>query len=240
MNVLLDTHTFLWWDEAELPAKVVRRIRAAGQVWVSSASAWEVAIKASLGKISAKGSFSDAVSDYGFEELPIRFAHAELVRGLPHLHRDPFDRILVAQAIVEGLTIVSRDALVSAYPVPTVWDLLPTPTPPTQTPTPTRTTTHHPIARDRTDHGHPGSSRENRASIALAWPLHCRKVDALPWTRSNRGDRLAGRRRCCDRNRMRQQRCRGARRGDGRKRRKRGRWRIEQRSGRKHRGQRRE
>ncbi len=122
MRLLLDTHTFLWWDDGTLPAKVVRRIRAADEVHVSAASAWEVAIKAGLGKITVKGSFADAVKDYGFDELPVGFAHAELVRTLPPLHRDPFDRILVAQAIVEGLTLVTRDALVTAYAVPTVWE----------------------------------------------------------------------------------------------------------------------
>jgi PIN domain nuclease of toxin-antitoxin system len=100
---------------------VSRRIRSAEAVLVSAASAWEIAIKAGLGKIEVNASFAEAVADYGFGELPIRFAHAELVRSLPALHRDPFDRMLVAQAIVEGLTIVTRDALVAAYSVPTVW-----------------------------------------------------------------------------------------------------------------------
>ena len=122
MRLLLDTHAFLWWDEGTLPAKVVRRIRAADEVLVSAASAWEVAIKAGLGKIAVNGPFAEAVADYGFHELPVGFAHAELVRTLPLIHRDPFDRILVAQAIVEGLTIVTRDALVTAYAVPSVWE----------------------------------------------------------------------------------------------------------------------
>lgn len=121
MRLLLDTHAFLWWDEAVLPAKVVRRIRAAEAVHLSAASAWEVAIKAGLGKIAVRGSFADAALDYGFDELPIRFAHAELVRTLPPLHKDPFDRILVAQAIVEGLTIVTQDPLIAAYAVPVTW-----------------------------------------------------------------------------------------------------------------------
>jgi PIN domain nuclease of toxin-antitoxin system len=118
---LLDTHTFLWWDEGVLPAPVSRRIRSADTVLVSAASAWEIAIKAGLGKIVVNASFAEAVADYGFGELPVRFVHAEFVRTLPPLHRDPFDRILVAQAIVEGLTIVTRDGLVTAYAVPSVW-----------------------------------------------------------------------------------------------------------------------
>jgi PIN domain nuclease of toxin-antitoxin system len=105
-----------------LPAKVTRRIRSADTVFVSAASAWEIAIKARLGKIVVRASFAEAVADYGFAELPIRFAHAELVHALPPLHRDPFDRILVAQAIAEGLTIVTRDTLVTAYAVPTAWE----------------------------------------------------------------------------------------------------------------------
>jgi PIN domain nuclease of toxin-antitoxin system len=113
---------FLWWDEGALPAKVSRRIRSAEGVLVSAASAWEIAIKAALGKIVVHGSFTEAVADYGFTELPIHFAHAELVRTLPALHRDPFDRILVAQAIVEGLTIVTHDAQVAAYAVPSVFE----------------------------------------------------------------------------------------------------------------------
>lgn len=118
---MLDTHTFLRWDDGALPARVTRRIRAAETVFVSAASAWEIAIKAGLGKIQVNASFAEAALDYGFGELPVRFAHAEFVRTLPPLHRDPFDRILVAQAIVEGLTIVTRDELVTAYAVPSVW-----------------------------------------------------------------------------------------------------------------------
>ena len=121
MRLLLDTHAFLFWDEGTLPAKVVRRIRGADTILLSAASAWEVAIKAGLGKITVRGSFVDAARDYGFDELPVGFAHAELVRSLPPLHKDPFDRILVAQAIVEGLTILTRDPLIAAYSVPVVW-----------------------------------------------------------------------------------------------------------------------
>lgn len=114
MRLLLDTHALLWWDEGTLPTKVVRRIRAA--------SAWEVAIKAGLSKITVKGSFPEAVAHYAFRELPVGFAHAGLVRALLLIQRDPFDRILLAQAIVEVLTLVTRDELVTAYAVPSVWE----------------------------------------------------------------------------------------------------------------------
>jgi PIN domain nuclease of toxin-antitoxin system len=122
LRLLLDTHTFLCWDEGKLPARVIRRIRAGEQVLFSSASAWEIAIKAGLGKIAVTASVTDALADYGFEELPVRCAHAELVRALPPLHRDPFDRMLVAQAICEGLTIVTKDSQVRAYAVAALWD----------------------------------------------------------------------------------------------------------------------
>lgn len=122
MNVLLDTQTFLWWDEDELPARVVARIRAANNVFVSAASAWEIAIKATLGKIVVRSTLAEAIADYGFEELPVRMSHAEEVGALPAHHRDPFDRMLVAQARVEGLAIITRDPLIAAYDVRVVWD----------------------------------------------------------------------------------------------------------------------
>lgn len=121
MNLLLDTHTFLWWDSGTLARSVVKRIQAAGDVYVSAASAWEIAIKASLGKIEARASIAEASRDYGFLPLPISLEHAEGVRGLPRHHRDPFDRILVAQAIAEGLALVSKDPWLGRYDVELVW-----------------------------------------------------------------------------------------------------------------------
>src|SRR5688500_1887402 len=108
MDVLLDTHTFLWWDSGKLPRAVVRRVQGAGEVYVSAASAWEVAIKAALGKIDVRGTFAQAVADYGFTPLPISLEHGDSVRLLPAHHRDPFDRMLVAQARIEGLALVTR------------------------------------------------------------------------------------------------------------------------------------
>ncbi len=122
MRLLLDTHAFVWWDDGKLPRAVVRRIQRAEDVLVSAASAWEIAIKASIGKITARASVAEALEDYAFRELPIQAAHADAVRRLPPHHRDPFDRMLVAQALVEDLVIVSRDAALSAYNVPIVWD----------------------------------------------------------------------------------------------------------------------
>lgn len=122
MNVLLDTHTFVWWDNDKLPKRVVARIRRADEVFVSAATAWEITIKSALGKIAVRAALADALADYGFKELPISIAHAEAVRQLPNLHRDPFDRMLVAQASVEGLALVSSDEVLTGYPVQVVWD----------------------------------------------------------------------------------------------------------------------
>jgi len=121
MRLLLDTHTFVWWDNDELPRSVRDRIQSADTVYVSAASAWEVAIKTALGKITARAAFADAIDDYGFDALPITVAHADAVRALPPHHRDPFDRLLVVQAQIEGLTLVSRDPAMRLYAVPVVW-----------------------------------------------------------------------------------------------------------------------
>jgi PIN domain nuclease of toxin-antitoxin system len=82
VNLLLDTHTFLWWDSGKLARSVIRRIQAAGDVYVSAASAWEIAIKASLGKIEAHASVAEASLDYGFSPLAISLEHADAVRAL--------------------------------------------------------------------------------------------------------------------------------------------------------------
>jgi PIN domain nuclease of toxin-antitoxin system len=103
-----------------LSAKATRAIREADQVYVSAAAGWEIAIKASLGRLTTKRQTADAVLESGFEELPMRLAHAEGVEALPWHHRDPFDRMLVAQALAEGLTLVTRDPVFSRYDVRTI------------------------------------------------------------------------------------------------------------------------
>jgi PIN domain nuclease of toxin-antitoxin system len=119
MNVLLDTHTALWWfADTELSAEAREIIEDGGNlVAVSAASVWEVAIKRELGKLKAPAGFAAAVVVNGFEPLSITSEHAELAGSLPMHHRDPFDRMLVAQAKIEGLTIVSRDPSFAAYDV---------------------------------------------------------------------------------------------------------------------------
>ena len=119
MRLLLDTHAFLWWrgDDPRL-GEVEREAIRDGQndVFLSSASIWEIAIKHSLGRLQIPEPASAAAVRLGFEPLPISFAHAEATALLPPVHRDPFDRMLVAQARTEGLTLVTHDPSIRAYP----------------------------------------------------------------------------------------------------------------------------
>ena len=123
MKLLLDTHVFIWWraDPRRLDRKVERAISQSRMVYVSAASAWEAVIKVQLRKLKFPGSFGAAVVESEFTRLDITFEHAEAVRDLPHHHGDPFDRLLVAQAMVEGLTVVSADRQLEPYRIPVVW-----------------------------------------------------------------------------------------------------------------------
>lgn len=121
MRLLLDTHTLIWWDQGKLAAPLVKRIKGAESVHVSAVSAWEIAVKVALGKLVARVPLGDVIRDYGFDELPITVEHADAVRGLPPRHRDPFDRLLVVQAVTEGLALVTRDPAFAGYPVRTIW-----------------------------------------------------------------------------------------------------------------------
>src|SRR5258708_34083082 len=112
MRLLLDTSTFIWWDNDRLPKLVTRRIQRATEVFVSAVTAWEIAIKSSLGKLAAKGNVADALEDYGFEPLAISLSHADCVRTVPPLHPDPFHPMLVRQASSKALsTFPSAHAL---------------------------------------------------------------------------------------------------------------------------------
>lgn len=118
MRLLLDTHVLIWWDQGEpLSKRCAEAIRAAEQVYVSAVSGWEIAIKASMGRIATTRHVATAVMESGFEELPLRLAHAQALASLPWHHRDPFDRILVAQAQTEGLVLVTRDRTLRRYDV---------------------------------------------------------------------------------------------------------------------------
>lgn len=118
MSLLLDTHVLIWWDEGRRLAPEARRaIEEADAVYVSAATAWEVAIKIGLGRLRPTRTVEEATRESGFLELPVTFRHAERVAALPSHHRDPFDRLLVAQAEVEELTVVTRDPVFGRYPV---------------------------------------------------------------------------------------------------------------------------
>lgn len=118
MRLLLDTHIYLWVlsDHPKLSANARKLIQDADEVFVSSASIWEASIKIGLGKLDANVDHLVAeIEACGFKELPIRAVHAALVRSLPDIHRDPFDRILIAQAISEPLKLLTVDEHFSAY-----------------------------------------------------------------------------------------------------------------------------
>jgi PIN domain nuclease of toxin-antitoxin system len=118
VNLLLDTHVLIWWDEGRrIAAEARRAIAEADLVYVSAATAWEVAIKTGLGRLRPTRTVAEAASESGFLELPVTFSHAERVTGLPPHHHDPFDRMLVAQAAVEELTLVTRDPVFARYGV---------------------------------------------------------------------------------------------------------------------------
>jgi PIN domain nuclease of toxin-antitoxin system len=118
MRLLLDTHVYLWavTDDVKL-SKVARdMICNADDVFVSSASIWELAIKAGLGKLNADvDRLVTEIGASGFTELPVRAVHAALVRNLPDIHRDPFDRLLIAQAMSEPLCLLTADRQLASY-----------------------------------------------------------------------------------------------------------------------------
>jgi PIN domain nuclease of toxin-antitoxin system len=122
-KLLLDTHVFLWWRGMpdKLLAEARTAIAGAEIVFVSAASAWEAAIKSSLGRLEIPGPMEEGVVDSGFEKLPITFTHVERTAKLPLNHRDPFDRLLVAQAQAEGLQLVTRDRAMEPYEVSILW-----------------------------------------------------------------------------------------------------------------------
>lgn len=128
MTVLLDTHTFLWFcqNDPQLSAAAKSVIEdSANRKLVSIASCWEIAIKAGLGKLRlgepSATYIPNAQARTGFELLPISLTNATAVESLPPHHRDPFDRLLIAQALEEGISIVSVDGVFDAYGVNRLW-----------------------------------------------------------------------------------------------------------------------
>lgn len=120
MRLLLDTHVFLWWlsDDARLLPET-RAVIADGSndVLISAVSFAEIAIKRSVGKLQAPSDLFAALAEEGFDELPLLARHAALLGDLPFHHRDPFDRMLVAQSLAEGVPLVTYDDRLRLYPV---------------------------------------------------------------------------------------------------------------------------
>lgn len=128
MRILLDTHALLWWAAGD--TALSRRARAAianhqNDVFVSAASAWEIATKHRLGQLAVAGPLLDGLLDYlagqNFREISISIRHAQSAGALPGPHRDPFDRMLLAQAQLEGLIFVSNESVFDRYGIRRLW-----------------------------------------------------------------------------------------------------------------------
>ena len=127
MKVLIDTHTFLWMaaEPEKLPARA-REVCESAELVLSVASVWEIGIKWETGRLSLPASPREYIALQikrgGIAMLPIQYRHALLAAGLPMHHRDPFDRMLAAQCLEEGLKCVTRDSAIAAYGVEVVWE----------------------------------------------------------------------------------------------------------------------
>jgi PIN domain nuclease of toxin-antitoxin system len=120
VRLLIDTHVLLWADER--PDKIAPQLRSAlvdptNEVFVSAATVWEIAVKRAIGKLRFDRPIVDAVTAVGFEVLPLSGMHAEHAGGLPRHHNDPFDRLLIAQAVLEGMVLGTQDRLMRPYGV---------------------------------------------------------------------------------------------------------------------------
>lgn len=123
MNLLLDTHTLIWVfsNDPRLSGRATAAIRDPNNmVFVSAVTAWEIAIKKAIGKLKAPGNYEEGLRRYRFTPLDITTPHALATEHLPPHHSDPFDRLLIAQAQLEKLAIVTRDQRFKAYGVPLI------------------------------------------------------------------------------------------------------------------------
>ncbi|MEO8679517.1 MAG: type II toxin-antitoxin system VapC family toxin [Vicinamibacterales bacterium] len=123
MRLLLDTHVILWWqtEDRRLSVEARRAIAEADIVWVSAVSGWEVAIKTALGRLRVDESFALLLGTDDFTELPVTLAHAEGLKALAPHHSDPFDRLLIAQALAEKATLVTHDRALEPYAASFIW-----------------------------------------------------------------------------------------------------------------------
>jgi PIN domain nuclease of toxin-antitoxin system len=128
MKLLLDSHTFYWWDEGDNQLSQAAKdaiLDPANEKFISAATVWEMTIKYASGKESGFlriiTDTSSIMASHGFRELPITIRDAQVAGSLPVHHRDPFDRMLVAQSIVEGMRLVSSDAILDKYAATRLW-----------------------------------------------------------------------------------------------------------------------
>ena len=125
--MLLDTHTLLWWlsDDPKLSRRAAREIKSSGEVLVSAATGWEIATKYRVGKLRLKswvpGDLPSILERANIEVLGVSMPHAVQAGMLPEHHRDPFDRLLVAQSLMEGIPIVTGDPAFNSYGVEVIW-----------------------------------------------------------------------------------------------------------------------
>lgn len=119
---LLDTHVLLWWlaNDRQLGSRCKELVSdSRNQVFVSAATTWEISIKTALGKLTAPEDMDSIVEEEGFDKLPISLYHGQLAGKLPPLHRDPFDRMLIAQTQAEGLILITGDDIINQYNIRT-------------------------------------------------------------------------------------------------------------------------
>lgn len=123
MRLLLDTHVFIWWNDNDTRLSNTARqsVSLADQVYVSIVSAWETVLKINLGKLRFAHDFPSIVARNSFESLNLTYDQIGQLTSLPLHHRDPFDRMLVCQAIAENLTLVTGDRRMAPYGVPVIW-----------------------------------------------------------------------------------------------------------------------
>ncbi len=121
MRLLLDTNVLVRWHLDKLRPPAVRTVRRADLVAVSAVTAWEIAAKRAVGKLKFDPLVDVLLAQNGFLALPVTVRHGDLMRDLPWHHPDPFDRLLIVQALDEGLTILTADRAFEAYRVPVVW-----------------------------------------------------------------------------------------------------------------------
>ena len=128
MNILLDTHTFLWWvaEDAQLSLRAKEIIaNPDNKIYFSVVSAWEIIIKVGIGKLSLSESpetyIPSRITANQFEILAVQMSHILKINSLPNFHKDPFDRLLIAQSLVEDLSLLTVDNAIAQYPVKTIW-----------------------------------------------------------------------------------------------------------------------